>query len=62
MLTLASSPLDNASISTALPLSSTSTFNLSLLITNCKLNLPSDSSAKYLFANSSKSFTRLSIL
>ena len=62
VFTLASSPALNASISTALPLSSISTFNLSFVTTNCKLNLPSDNSAKYSFVSSSKSFTKFSIL
>ena len=46
VFTLASSPEDSASISTMLPLSVISTFNLSFCTLKPKVNLPSDSSAR----------------
>ena len=46
VLTLASSPLDKASISIIFPLSVTCTFSLSFDTTNSKVNLPSDNSPK----------------
>ena len=62
MLTLASSPEDKARMSTIFALSVISTFSLSFVTTNSRLNLPAESSARYSFVNCSKSLTRFSIL
>ena len=62
VFTLANSPEERARISTTLPLSVICTFNLSFETTNSRVNLPSESSARYSLANSSSSPTRFSIL
>ena len=62
VFTLANSPEERARISTIFPLSVICTLSLSFETINSRVNLPSESSAKYSFANSSNSLTRFSIL